>query len=191
MHDPPLRSPANGSSDVEHGSFAAASRNDESLQGLELLLAVVDCVLQVRDPAVVDICLRQMPVHFLEVGRRQQGADTEKVALERDQHFVDAWQGLDSASEAEDGVELVDVAIGFDTDIVFGNAAAAEESSVAGVAGFRVDLHRGENVIAGLRRGVTGDRGAVRSTTTERARVVGSVDCSCQFSTSGLSYSHF
>jgi hypothetical protein len=141
VNDPALRSPAHGSGDVEGGSLPAASRNDEGLEGLQLLLAVVDGVLEVPDAAIIDVRLREVAVHFLEIGGREQRADAEEVALHGDQDLVDPRHRLDGAGHAEDGVELVDVAVGFDAGVILLNPATAEQTGVTGVAGFRIDLH--------------------------------------------------
>ena len=59
------------------------------------------------------------------------------------EHFVDARHQLDGARHSEHGVQLVDVTVRFDARVILGDAAAAEQSGVAGVAGLRVDLHGG------------------------------------------------
>ena len=43
--------------------------------------------------------------------------------------------------ETEDGVEFVDVTVGFDADVVFRHSSTAEETGVALVACLCVDLH--------------------------------------------------
>ena len=64
-------------------------------------------------------------------------------------------RGIGSTARAKpsDGVELVDVAVGFDARMALGHAPAAEQPGVAAVAGFRVDLHGG---------GMYGDRPTAR-----------------------------
>ena len=68
-------------------------------------------------------------------------ADGEEVALDGLEQGVLECHWCRGAHEANDGVELVDVAVGDDADVVLGDAAAAEEAGGAGVAGFRIDLH--------------------------------------------------
>ena len=113
-----------------------------------------------RDALVVDARLLEMLRHLLAVGRGEQRADGEQVALDGHEHLVDARHRLDGARDAEDGVELVDVAVGLDARIVLRDAAAAEEPRVAGVAGLRVDLHRGGSIAAG--RDASRDCGAAQ-----------------------------
>ena len=79
--------------------------------------------------------------HLLGVGRGEMPADGEEVALDRLEQGVLECHRCRGADEADDGVELVNVAVGGDADVVLGDAAAAEEAGVAGVAGPGVDLH--------------------------------------------------
>src|SRR5207237_8365774 len=76
--------------DVEDGALATAAGNDERLEWFELLIAVVDRVLEILDAPLVDVRLDQVVVHFVEIGRRQQRADTKEIPLDGDQNFVDA-----------------------------------------------------------------------------------------------------
>ena len=66
---------------------------------------------------------------------------SEQIALNRHEDFVDARHHLDRASNAERGVQLIDIAVRFDARIILRNAAAAEESRLSGITGLRVDLH--------------------------------------------------
>ena len=120
----------------------AAAGNDEGFEWLELLVALVDGVLEGFDAAVIDVGFGEVLVHLVQIGGGEQGADAEKIALNRNQNLVDPRQRLDGAGEAEDGVQLVDVTVGFDPRIVLGNASSAEEAGVAGIARFGVDLHQ-------------------------------------------------
>src|SRR5690349_5408437 len=54
---PSLGAATDGAGDVEHRTLAAAARDDERLEGLELLVALVDGVLEGLDPALVDVRL--------------------------------------------------------------------------------------------------------------------------------------
>jgi len=139
---PTFGAPADRTCDVEHRALLAAAGNDEGLERLEVPIAVVDGVLELTNAPVVDIRLLEVSVHFVEIRRREQRADAKKIALHRNQDLIDPWKRLDGARHSDHGVELVDVAVSFDTGIVLGNSSAAEESGVAGIARFRVDLHR-------------------------------------------------
>jgi hypothetical protein len=126
---------------VKRGAFAAATRNDEGAKWLELALAFVNRVLQLADSFLVNARLGEVIVHFLEIRRCQEGADRKEIALDRHEDFIDARQWLDGACHPEEGVELIDIAVGFHAGVVLLDAAAAEEARVAGVAGLRVNLH--------------------------------------------------
>src|SRR6266480_7836754 len=68
-------------------------------------------------------------------------ADVEQVGLNAIQLGVDCGIQLTRSTETQNGVELVDRAVGFYPRIVLGDAAAAEERGLAFVAGPSVDLH--------------------------------------------------
>jgi hypothetical protein len=148
VHDPALGAPAHGPGNVKRRTFAAAPGNDEGLERLKLLFAVIDGALELFYAAVVDARLREVIVHFLEVGCREQRADAEQIALHWNEDFVDARHRLDGASHAKDGVELVDIAVGFDAGVILLNPPASEETGISGVAGLRVDLHRDKSNIS-------------------------------------------
>jgi hypothetical protein len=84
---------------------------DEGGERLEFRLAVVDRLFQLRDPGVGDARLLQLLLHLLVIGRREQRAEREEVALDRREHLVDARHHLDGARHADHGVELVDLAV--------------------------------------------------------------------------------
>jgi len=103
-------------------------------------------VLEVANPPLIDVRLGEVAVHLLEVRGGEQSANAEQIALHRNEDFINARHRLDGASHAEDGIELVDVAVGLNAGVVFLNPAAAEEAGVAGVACFCIDLHRKGNL---------------------------------------------
>jgi hypothetical protein len=137
----PLRAAANCPGDVEGGTLPAAAGNDERLERLELPFALVDGVLESLDATPVDVSLGEVAVHLLQIRSSEERPDAEEIALHGDEDLVDAGQWLDRASHTEDGVQLVDVAIGFDAWIVFLDPTAAKETRCAVVAGFRIDPH--------------------------------------------------
>jgi len=59
--------------------------------------------------------------------------------------LVDAGEWLDCPRQAEDGVQLVDVAVGLDARVVLLDPAATKQPSVPGVAGLCINLHRLES----------------------------------------------
>ena len=132
LDDAALGAAADGARDVQRGGLWRAAGNDERSERLELGVAVVDRALELGDARVVDARLLEMLAHLLAIGRGEQRADGEQVALDRDEHLVDARHRLGGANEAEHGVQLIDVAVGLDARMALGNAAAAEQARVAG-----------------------------------------------------------
>ena len=102
------------------------SRHDERLERLQLGVAVVDGMLEITDAAFIDARLRQVLLHLLAVGCREQRSDREEIALNWNEHFIDTRHWFRRAREAQDGVQLVDVPVRFHARVVLRNAAAAE-----------------------------------------------------------------
>src|SRR5512143_1700415 len=85
MHDASFGAPTDRASDVEGRGLRRPARNDERLERLELLLAVVDRALELCDALVVDARLLELLAHLVRMRCRQQRADGEQVALNRDE----------------------------------------------------------------------------------------------------------
>jgi hypothetical protein len=128
--------------DVKHRSLAAAARNYESFEWLQVSVGVVDGLFELANPAVVDVRLHQMLLHLVEIGGGEERSDAEEIALHRNQDLVDPGKRLDGAGHSDDRVQLVDITVGVDAGIVLGDSAAAEKAGVAFVPGPGVDLHR-------------------------------------------------
>src|SRR3982751_1093972 len=138
----PLGASTHGSCDVERRCLWRAARYDERLQRLELVFTIVDSALELANALLVDAGLGELLAHLVGMRRGEQRPDGKKVALNRDQYFIDARHHLHRARHSENGVELIDVAVGFHARVVLSDAAAPEETRVTGVAGLGVDLRR-------------------------------------------------
>ena len=75
------------------------------------------------------------------LGRREIGAEVEKVVLDARQHSVDLGGGV-QADEADDGVRLVHRAKGLDAQRLLRHAAAVGERGLALVAAARIDARQ-------------------------------------------------
>src|SRR5581483_10980099 len=137
--------------DVQRGRLLRAARNDERAQRLQLRISRIDGALELRDAGVVDARFLEMLAHLLAVGGREQRADGKEVALDGHEYLVDPRHRLRGAHDAEDRIQLVDVAVRFDAWMILGDAPAPEQPGVAAVSGLGVDLHGGSNV-QGVRR---------------------------------------
>ena len=142
MNDFALRPSAHGARNVQLSRFRRAARNDKSLERLELVVACIYGALELGDPRVVDTRLRQLRVHLFDIRSGQKGTDREQVTLNANEYFIHARHGASRARSAQNRVQLVHVAVGFDSRIVLGNPAATEQARRAGVTGLRIDLHR-------------------------------------------------
>lgn len=142
VHDFTFCPPTDGSRNVKLGRFRGAARNYESREWLQLVVACVYRALELRDSSVVDARLHEMRVHLLNIRRRQEGADGEKVALNRNEHFVHTWHRASCARSTQHSIQLIHVTVGIDTGVILGNTATAEESGGASVSRLGVDLRR-------------------------------------------------
>jgi hypothetical protein len=77
----------------------------------------------------------------------EDGAEVEEFVLdtlEDDGERGNGRQGFGGdAGGADEGVEFVDGAVGFDAEVIFGNALAADQSGVAGITGASIDAVEG------------------------------------------------
>ncbi len=154
-NDASLGAPADGACDVQRRRLRSATRHDERFERLELIVAAVDGALELRNPRMIDARFLEVLVHFLEIGRREQRADREQIVLNRREDIIDPRQWLGGHRNADRGIQFVDIAIRLDARMTLRNTSAAEETSVALVAGFGVDLQQVLRIFVGrnVRRG--------------------------------------
>jgi hypothetical protein len=126
---------------MQRRGLGGAPGEDEAAERFQLPLGRIDGAFQLRDPVVVDARLGELLTHLVVVRGGQQGTNGEQVALNGDQHFIDARHEVDGAGQADGGVEFVHVAIGFDARVILLDASTAKERGFAGVPGLRIDLH--------------------------------------------------
>jgi hypothetical protein len=100
--------------------------------------------IELLDTRLVDARFGQVLAHLFRVRRGEQGANRQQIALDWGQHVVDARHRLHRPREPENGIQLVDVAIGGNAGMILRYASTAEQSRVAPVAGLCIDLHAGE-----------------------------------------------
>src|SRR3989454_514546 len=123
---------------------AAAAGKGEGLQRLEILLALIHERLESLDLGFAH------PMHALVdrvIGRGQLAAQVEELVLDPTKDPVEPAVRLallqalciKDPCETDDGVELVDGAVGLDARRVLGDAAPAHEPRIALVAGASVD----------------------------------------------------
>jgi hypothetical protein len=75
------------------------------------------------------------------LGIRELRAQREQVLLHVVEQRAHGRIGTVGAGEAQDGVELVHLAVGGDAQVVFGHARAVDEAGLSRVAALGVDLH--------------------------------------------------
>ena len=129
---------------MEKAPHAAAAGKGEGLQRLEILLALIHERLESLDLAFAH------PMHALVdrvIGRSQLATQVEELVLDLTKDPVEPSVRLallqalrvEDPREPDDGVELVDGAVGLDAWRVLGDAAPAHERGIALVAGASVD----------------------------------------------------
>ena len=129
---------------MQRGRLGRSARDDEAAQWFEFLFARIDGAFEFFDARFVDPSLGELLAHLVVIRSRKQRADRKKIALHRHQDFIDAWHHFDGTREPEGGVQLVDIAVGFDAGMVLADSAAAKKSGGAFVAGSGIDLHGGK-----------------------------------------------
>jgi ferredoxin/flavodoxin---NADP+ reductase len=128
--------------DMQRGRFWCPAGKDERAQRLELLLAGIDLPFELSDALLVDAGLLELLPHAGVIGRGQQRANGEQITLDRCQHVIDTRHELDRAGQAERGIALVDITVGFDPRMVLLHAAATEQRRLSLVTRAGVDLER-------------------------------------------------
>lgn len=149
-------SAADGAGDVEFGVETAAAGEDEAAEGRDVFVHGVDLAFELFDFDVGDAGLAGMDV-FGTGG--EDGAEIEELMLDAAQDRGEqAHAGIDAAEilagdagQADEGVQFVDGAVGFDAEGVFGDALASGEAGFTGVAALGVDaVQREAGVIEGF-----------------------------------------
>src|SRR3989449_596190 len=139
-----LGAAAHGARLVEEPVDPAATRQDERLERRQIFLTPIHEGLELLHLAFAD------SEHALVDGvgrRRQLAAEVEELVLDLSQDFVEPAVpfalgeplGVEDPHEPDDGVQLVDRAVGDDARRVLRDALAADQGGLALVAGARVD----------------------------------------------------
>jgi hypothetical protein len=139
-HHLPLRAAADRSRHMERRAGRRSARQNEEVQRRQLAVQALHQRVEPRDVGGGDerlgVAIRQ------PLGRvGELSADREQIALNLEERRVDVGIDREAADVAKPRVELVDFAVGVDPRIGFADAILAEERSLAGVAGSRVDFH--------------------------------------------------
>jgi len=142
VHDPTFGAPAHGARDMERRGFRRAAGKNEGFEWRELDVTIVDCLFQLCNTLIVDPSFRQLFLHACKIRCRQDRADGKQIALNRRNHFIDPRHHLGGTHHSETRIELVDVAVGFDTHIIFFHTAAAKQPGRPRISGLRINLER-------------------------------------------------
>ena len=144
---PPLGTAADGARKVKRGARLGAARQDKVRQRSEVGLEPIDELLEALDIAILKdrLCdAGRNPV--VRIG--EPGAKRKQIALNLHDRTGDVRKrravgaGVQRRErQAEQGIHFVDLAVRIDTDVAFGDACAAEQRCLTGVAGACIDLH--------------------------------------------------
>jgi hypothetical protein len=137
-----LSTPANRSCDVKRRGFRSSTWKNERLQRFELTVAGVNGELELGNAIIADARFGEMLLHLFRVRCSEQRSDAEEIPLDWNEDFVHCRHVLGRASDAKEGVQFVDVTVGFDACVILGNTPATEQAGKPLVAGLRVNLHR-------------------------------------------------
>jgi len=128
-----LGAATDGAGEVQRGGGGGPAGQDEGVQGREGGLQADDLGLERGGARGVHARLPRRGRGAR--GQGQLGAEVEEVALEVIQGRVKLLRGPQGAGEAECARQLVEGAVGVDTDIVLGGVAARAQVGLARVAG--------------------------------------------------------
>ena len=105
---------------------------------------MIDFAFELGDFSIGDARLFGMDI-FGQSGK--DGAEVEEFVLDAFEDDCERGNGREGfggdAGGADEGVEFVDGAVGFDAEVIFGNALAADQSGVAGITGASIDAVEG------------------------------------------------
>ena len=144
-----------GASEVERSGEGRAAWQDETVEGLEGVVVLVDGFFQSRGLRGDDAQTRAGLLVFGD-GRREVGAEVEEIVLNESQNRGDFGGGVAVSTvggddgEADGGVGFVNGAVGFDAEIVLADALACGKTCGAVVAGFGVDFGESDHVSGSL-----------------------------------------
>ena len=148
-HDRPLRAPADGARHMQQRTRRAPTGKNESAQRRQLGLEAIDPLFQTQHVLFGDrrflfalSCFRRRVVLSSCLGGRQSGADRKKVSLQLlDQRSYVTQRFAMGTHNAQTRVELIDIAVGRDARVGFGDTRTAEQGRSTGIARPRVNLH--------------------------------------------------
>lgn len=139
-----FRTAADGSGDVQFGVQTVSTGQHEAAQGRQIFIHGVDLALELFDFGRGDAGLFRMNV--LGFGGEDR-AEVEQLMLDAADHGgkqADARIVADlllagNERETDEGVQLVDGTVTIDTQRILGDALAAGEAGLAGIAALGVD----------------------------------------------------
>ncbi len=141
--DPAFGAACHGAGHMQSGGGFGPAGQDERFQRREARVVLVDEPFEPGDLILRDA---QARTGLLAAVARdaEVGADVEKILLNHQQRLADLRERGRIAErdyrDAERGVGLVDLAVGFDARAVFGDAGAVAKPGQPGVPGLCVDL---------------------------------------------------
>ena len=139
-HHPPLRSPADGASDVQRRARRAAASEDEPTERGQLGFVPIDKLLEPHHIVVSERGFGHASGDlFTRIG--QLRPEREEIALQANEFVRDFTVGARGTRQAQAGVQLVDVPVRFDARLALADTCAVEKRRVARVARSCVDLH--------------------------------------------------
>jgi hypothetical protein len=134
----PLSAPGNRPGQVEQSPGSAASRKNEALQRCQGCLAIVDLLFESLDVPILNG--RNTPLAaFHPCREREVCADAEQVILHPMYGSAHLFRQGKSAGHSQNGVQLVDTAVGFYARGILGHTLPTDQARGATITGFGVD----------------------------------------------------
>jgi hypothetical protein len=138
FHNASFRSPAHRSSNVDRSSGLRTARQNELGERFQAGFKIIDGTFQ-----EFNVCTANAnEFELIWLRRGEFGTEHEKFVLHFSQQAFDGDGELLSAYPAENGIELIDRTVCFDSEVRFRNSWACKLSRFTRVAGFCVDFQR-------------------------------------------------
>ena len=114
---------------------------DKLPQSRQFCFKTIDGILQRFDPFLSNLKLRAALIFKTRI--RKLRADRKQVLLNLCEHRRKLRVFQERYGGADERIQFVDIAVGFDAIVMFSNFRAVEQARVPAIAGFGVDLgHR-------------------------------------------------
>src|SRR5690349_14468956 len=147
---------------MKHRAGVPSTRQDELTERRQFRFKSVDGLLERGSAFRRQFELSTVATLEFRIG--QLGADAKQVLLDFRKHPRDLDVLNKGNRRPDKGIQLIDIAVGINSRIVFADMAAVKQAGIPAIAGFCVDLHFGSQYRWNSAKCVSVCRSSIRST---------------------------